>query len=109
MIGIPVLILIIIGGAYNQGIFDNTFERYDSKGPEKIDTKTNSIDSTEKVDSSETNSKCGAGTVFDSETNSCVLASKTSSTEKIDSSETNSKCGAGTIFDARTNSCVLDK
>lgn len=74
MIGIPVLILAIIGGAYSQGYFDNTFERYDSEETEKIDTKSNVVDSTEKVVSSmESNSKCGAGTVFDSETNSCVL------------------------------------
>ncbi|MFQ5476739.1 MAG: zinc-ribbon domain-containing protein [Nitrosopumilus sp.] len=74
MIGIPVLILAIIGGAYSQGYFDNTFERYDSEETEKIDTKSNVVDSTEKVVSAmESNSKCGAGTVFDSETNSCVL------------------------------------
>lgn len=72
MIGIPVLILAIIGGAYSQGFFDNTFERYDTVEPEKIDTKSNMADSTE-VTLSETNSKCGTGTVYDPETNSCVL------------------------------------
>ena len=72
MIGIPVLILAIIGGAYNQGFFDNTFERYDSEEPEKMETNSNIVDSTEGI-SSETNSKCGAGTVFDPKTNSCVL------------------------------------
>ena len=110
MIGIPVLILAIIGGAYSQGIFDSAFERYDSKEPEKIDTKTNTVDSAEKTVVTETNSKCGTGTIFDPETNSCVLASKKSSTEREDpTTETNSKCGTGTVFDPETNSCVLDK
>ena len=31
MIGIPVIILAIIGGAYNQGYFDNTFEKTEVK------------------------------------------------------------------------------
>ena len=77
IIGIPVLILIIIGGAYSQGFFDNTFERYDSEETEKIDTKSNVVDSKVSEDKAtsptETNSKCGAGTIFDSESNLCVL------------------------------------
>ncbi len=79
MIGIPVLILIIIGGAYGMGFFDNTFEKYtpdDSIG-DVIDSKDNTIDSEDSSDDTtlptETNSKCGTGTVFDPETNSCVL------------------------------------
>ena len=104
MIGIPVLILIIIGGAYTQGYFDNTLEKYTSK--EKIESKI----STESKESENItnpagsdNSKCGAGTVFDSETNSCVLDDGKST------GSDNSKCGAGTVFDSETNSCVLDK
>ncbi len=50
---------------------------------------------------SNNNSKCGAGTVFDSETNSCILG-----TSKTVSTDTNSKCGPGTIFDSKSNSCI---
>jgi len=109
MIGIPVLILIIIGGAYSQGFFDNAFEKYTSD--ESIEKETDSKDSADKVIlPTEINSKCGAGTIFDTETNSCVLESGVDSKDKVISdSETNSKCGAGTIFDTETNSCVLDK
>jgi len=79
MIGIPVLILIIIGGAYGMGFFDNTFEKYvpDDSIDDVIDSKDNTIDSEDSSDDTtlptETNSKCGTGTVFDPETNSCVL------------------------------------
>ena len=51
---------------------------------------------------SASNSKCGAGTVFDDATNSCVLEG-TQTTQ----TSSNSKCGAGTVFDEKTNSCVL--
>ena len=61
---------------------------------------------TEKTSSDETDSPCGPGTIFDSETNSCVLGS---ATEKTSSDETDSPCGPGTVFDSETNSCVLDK
>lgn len=72
IIGIPVLILIIIGGAYSQGFFDNAFDRYESEEP--LEDKVDVIESTsETVVSDETNSKCGSGTVFDAESNSCVL------------------------------------
>jgi len=109
MIGIPILILVIIGGAYSQGFFDNTFERYDSEEIEKADTESNVVDSSEKVVSStETHSKCGAGTVL--KDGVCVLESEVSSTEKVVSStETHSKCGVGTVFDPETNLCILDK
>ncbi len=71
IVGIPVLILIIIGGAYSQGFFDSTFERYSSEDPIESEIKPES--SSEVVISGETNSKCGTGTVFDTETNSCIL------------------------------------
>ena len=108
IIGIPVIILVIIGGIYSQGYFDNTFEKADVKKIEKNVIEPTTIESTEKTSSSETNSKCGPGTVFDSETNACVLDSETSTTENTSSSETNSKCGPGTVFDSETNACVLD-
>jgi uncharacterized membrane protein YvbJ len=72
MIGIPVLILIILGGAYNQGFFDNSLEIEVSNEP--IEKEIEPKDSVDKaISPTETNSKCGPGTVFDSKTNSCVL------------------------------------
>jgi len=50
---------------------------------------------------SESDSKCGAGTVFDESSNSCVLEGS-----KI-ADKSDSKCGAGTVFDESSNSCVL--
>ncbi len=112
LIGIPVLILIIIGGAYSQGFLDNDLERRSTENP--IEDKIEAKDSTsEMIVSTETNSKCGAGTVFDPDANSCVLGSviesKDSTSEVETSTEANSKCGAGTVFDPDANSCVLDK
>ena len=105
MVGIPVLILIIIGGAYSQGYFDNAFESWIVEEPIEKEVKP-----ADTISSSETNSKCGAGTVFDEDTNSCVLESKIDSKEKEPApSENNSKCGPGTVFDPDANSCVLDK
>ena len=109
IIGIPVLILIIIGGAYSQGFFDNTFEKYTSDDPieDVIDSK---VSDQETTSSTETNSKCGAGTFFDSESNACVLDNGVNSKDKeVLATETNSKCGVGTIFDSESNACVLDK
>ena len=76
IIGIPVLILIIIGGAYSQGFFDNTFEKYtsDDSIDDVIDSKSNVISSEDEADVlTESHPKCGPGLVFDSENNSCVL------------------------------------
>ena len=109
MIGIPVLILIIIGGAYGLGYLDNVFEKYnsDDRVEKEMDSKSSVIVSDDKTAVTENNSKCGAGTVFDSKTNSCVLGSKADSKDKAAVTENNSKCGAGTVFDSKTNSCVL--
>ena len=104
MIGIPVIILAIIGGAYSQGYFDNTFEKAEVKIVKPV-IKPTTIEATETT-TSEANSKCGPGTVFDSETNACVLASEDNTTETT-TSEANSKCGPGTVFDSETNACVL--
>ena len=101
MIVLPIVILIIIGAAYNQGFFDNTFERYDSKNDDIASKVANSKEST--IESTESDSKCGTGTVFDSKTNSCVLDNV------ISDNKNNSKCGTGTVFDSKTNSCVLEK
>ncbi len=98
IIGIPVLILIIIGAGYTQGYFDNTLERSSS---EKISTEIED----EEIFYGEYDSKCGAGTVLDPETNACRVGE----VKPSDSGETSSKCGTGTVFDAEINSCVLDK
>ena len=136
IIGIPVLILIIIGAGYTQGYFDNGLDsssdtiptpiiededifygEFDSKcgAGTVLDPETNAcrVGSVKTSSTGETDSKCGAGTVFDPDANSCVLGnaveSKDSTSEAIVSTETSSKCGAGTIFDSETHSCVLDK
>ncbi len=118
IIGIPVLILIIIGGAYSQGLLDNTFEKYSSDDTieDVVDSKVSNKETTVPAES---NKKCGPGTVFDFETNSCVLGnaadSKSNVVESKDSDDkttvpanSNKKCGAGTIFDSKSNSCILD-
>jgi hypothetical protein len=61
------------------------------------DDKQLPIENTITVES-DSNSKCGTGTVFDDATNSCVL----------EGTQTTSKCGTGTVFDDATNSCVLE-
>ncbi len=79
LIGIPVLFLVILGGAYSQGFFDNTFEKYtsDDSIDDVIETKSNVVESEDSGEETtvlaDSNKKCGLGTVFDSESNSCVL------------------------------------
>ena len=68
MIGIPVLILIILGVGYSQGVFDTS--------PSQVmdNSVDDEIESTDKeISPTESNSKCGPGTIFDEDTNSCVL------------------------------------
>jgi len=101
MIGIPVLILIILGGAYSQGFFDNAFESRIAEEP--IESEIEPIDKV--VSSSEIKSKCGPGTIL--EEGECVLESKASSSDTVTSSETHSKCGPGTIL--KEGKCVLEK
>jgi hypothetical protein len=100
LIGIPVLVLIILGGAYSQGFFDNAFESRIAEEP--IENEVKPID---KVVSTESNSKCGPGTVL--KDGECVLESKASSSDTVTSSETHSKCGPGTVL--KDGECVLDK
>jgi len=67
IIGIPVLILIIIGGAYSQGFFDNTFEKYasDDTVEKEIDSKSNVIVAEDKTTvSTESDEGCGPGTIL---------------------------------------------
>jgi len=72
IIGIPVLILIIIGGAHSQGLLDNTFEKYSSEDAieDVVEPNSKVIDS--KDSSSKTSGKCGPGTVLN-QNNQCVL------------------------------------
>ena len=67
-----------------------------------IETSPDNESETNPISDIQSNSKCGAGTVFDEVSNSCVLGGS-----KI-ASESNSKCGAGTVFDEVSNSCVLE-
>jgi hypothetical protein len=96
LIGIPVLILIILGAGYSLGYFDNALES-------SSDAISTPVVEDEVVFYGEYDSKCGDGTVLDPETNTCRVGSV-----KISSSdETDSKCGPGTVFDSESNSCVL--
>ncbi len=88
MIGIPVLLLAIVGVGASQGLFSDVFDKSPSEDIPEPKSSTS-----EKTQFPETHSKCGKGTIFDSKTNSCIL----------------SKCGPGTVLDPKTNSCVLDK
>ena len=86
-------ILAIIGGAVAMnGGFDKTVTSVESP----VELSVEVIDEPSKTDI-DTNSKCGAGTVFDEATNTCLL----------EGTQTNSKCGAGTVFDEATNTCVI--
>ncbi len=86
-------ILAIIGGAVAMnGGFDKTVTSVESP----VELSVEVIDEPSETDI-ETNSKCGAGTVFDEATNTCLL----------EGTQTNSKCGAGTVFDEATNTCVI--
>jgi len=109
IIGIPVLILIIIGGAYSQGLLDNTFEKYSSDDTIEDDVvapNSNVIDS--KDSSSKTSDKCGPGTVLNQK-NQCVLQSEINSADVTDGETgTSDKCGTGTVLNQK-NQCVLDK
>ncbi len=95
IVGIPALILIILGAGYSQGYFDSVLESSSSIPDTVIEN--------EVIFYGEYDSKCGDGTVLDPETNFCVpgMVLKT-----IDSDESNSKCGDGTVFDSDTNTCI---
>jgi len=84
-------ILAVIGGAVIMG---GGFEKTVSS---TVDDKQLTKEITSIV-TSDSNSRCGSGTVFDDVTNTCIL-------EVI---QTNSRCGAGTVFDDVTNTCILE-
>jgi len=93
IIGIPVLILIILGAGYSLGYFDNALNS-------SSDTISTSVIEDEYIFYGEFDSKCGPGTVLDPDTNACRVGI-------VKTSETDSKCGPGTIFDSESNSCIL--
>ena len=101
IIGIAVVVIAIAGVAATNGYFDVEIGITSNSVVKNVETEKSTV-----VESSaELDSKCGKGTVFDPETNSCVLP------QSIEESsvESNSKCGKGTVFDQETNSCVLEK
>ncbi len=72
MIGIPVLILVILGVGFSQGFLDNAIEK--QVLDDSVESEIDSVDSSdEEILPTENNSKCGAGTIYDPETNSCIL------------------------------------
>ena len=74
IIGIPVLILIVLGAGYSQGMFDNVLDRYNNASSNgNVIEKTISNTGSEQTVSTETNSKCGEGTMYDSKSNTCIL------------------------------------
>ena len=96
MIGIPVLILIILGVGYSQGYFDSAFE---GSSNDPISTEIED----EEIFYGEFDPKCGAGTVLDPETNEC----RGGSVKPASQGETDEKCGTGTVL--KDGECVLDK
>ncbi len=96
LIGIPVLILILLGAIYSLGFFDDVLDS-------SPDTISPSVIEDEDIFYGEFDSKCGVGTVLDLETNACRVGIIMESS----SSETDSKCGPGTIFDSESNSCIV--
>jgi hypothetical protein len=68
LVGIPLLIVIILGAGYTMGSFDDILEKQPV-------TDSMSVDESEEKEllPSEINSKCGAGTKFDPVSDSCIL------------------------------------
>ncbi len=97
IIGIAAVVIAIAGVAATSGYFDVEIGSTSNSVVKNVETEKSTVE--------ESNSKCGKGTVFDMDTNSCVRP------ESIEESnaESNSKCGKGTVFDTDTNSCVLEK
>jgi len=90
MIIIPVLILIILGAGYSQGLFDNILEKrvMEETIEETTDEETMEEPTETVVETSKT--QCGPGTI--PKDGVCVL---------------DERCGPGTIFDEDTFSCIL--
>ena len=97
MVGIPILILIILGAGFSLGCFDNTLD----SSSETISTP---VMEDEEIFYGVYDSRCGDGTVLDPETNACVVGKILN----LSSDEPDSKCGPGTVFDTEPNSCILE-
>lgn len=94
LVGIPVIILIILGAGYPQGYFDNMLD---------ADSDVSNVEPVvDDVFIGVADSRCGPGTVLDVGTDSCVVGIVAKNTE------TNSKCGPGLVYDPDTNSCNLE-
>jgi len=88
-------ILAVIGGAV---VMSGGFEKTISSTVDDSAQPSKEVTSDTAISDLDTNSKCGAGTVFDDATNTCIL----------EGTVTTSKCGAGTVFDDATNTCILE-
>jgi hypothetical protein len=88
-------ILAVIGGAV---VMSGGFEKTISTSVDDSGQPSKEVTSGTTISDLDTNSKCGAGTVFDDTTNTCLL----------EGTVTTSKCGAGTVFDDTTNTCLLE-
>ena len=92
----------------NADIFVNAFSDWPSNGGIPL---TNEFAIVESIgtSSSEPEPKCGAGTVFDDVSNSCVLGeSNTEPTADKAAADKAEKCGPGTVYDDIGKSCVLE-
>ena len=96
LVGIPILILIVLGAGYSMGYFDNAFER----SPSGI---VSTVMEDEEIFYGIYDPKCGIGTVLDPDTNFCVpgIVSTT-----LGSDVPNSICGSTTVLDPDTNQCI---
>ena len=92
VIGVLAILAVIGGGV----VMNNGFDKTVSSNDDSVQPPTEVISETTESDV-DVNSKCGAGTVFDDATNTCLL----------EGTQTSSKCGAGTVFDDATNTCLL--
>jgi len=77
MIGIPVLILAIVGVGASQGLFSDVFDKSPSEDITEPKSSTEDITEPKSSTSKKTtlieDPKCGTGTALDPETNACVL------------------------------------
>ena len=87
IVGIPILILVILGVGYTQGYFDNFLN-----GISGVDDPSAGIDDRDLG--------CGLGTKYDSAKDTCILIPKKDAAS-------NSKCGAGTVYDPTSNRCII--
>jgi len=112
-------ILAVIGGAV---VMSGGFEKTVSTSVDDSAQPSKEVTSGITISDLDTNSKCGAGTIFDEATSTCLLEG-TVTTSKcragtifdeatsiclLEGTVTTSKCGAETIFDDATNTCLLE-